>query len=153
MSVGKRLGTTQTQDFVLLGALGLAAYIVYNLIKGVKTTVGVATSAVQAIGAAGQQAQDTITSAIAKVISAAVLPPKIVPTGAVSLPNGLVIPVSQLATYASNFAFDPTSNTALFGYQGITYQVNPQQWDPQGNLIATEVPDFGLQSSATGGWS
>lgn len=146
-SAGSFLGTTRTQDIVLLGALGLAAYVVYTIVAGVKKTADVAQSIVDAAGAAGQQVEDSVATGLAKIYTAATLPPAMVPTGAVRLPNGAVVPSSQIA----HLTFDSSQNLAFFNYMGIDYQIAPQQWDTQGNLIAAEVPDFGLTN--TGGWS
>lgn len=52
-SVGSRLGTTQTQDFVLLGALALGAYVLYNLVQGVKASANVIGAAAQGLTSTG----------------------------------------------------------------------------------------------------
>lgn len=147
MSVGGRLGTSQTQDLVLLAALGVGAYVLYNVFAGIKKTAAAADAIVQAAAAAGQQVQDSVVAGLAKIYTAATLPPAIIPTGSVRLPNGAVIAASQI----NQLTFDSSQNAAFFSYMGIDYQIAPQHWDAQGNLIATEVIDFGV--TQTGGWS
>ncbi len=121
----------------------------YNLIQGAKKTAEVAAGIMQGAAAAGQQVQDTVATGLAKLYTLATLPPGMVPSGAISIPSiGSVVPVSKLTA----LSFDSSQNLGFFGYMGITYQVSPQQWDSQGNLIATEVPDFGL-INPSGGWS
>lgn len=149
MSVGTRLGTSSTQDLVLLGLLGLGAYIAYNIIQGVKKTAKTATDIANAAAAAGQQVQDSVATSLAKLYVAAALPSAITPTGAIRLPNGALIPASQIG----RLTFDPSQNVGLFNYMGIDYQITPQQWDSQGNLIATEVPDFGVLPGSAQAWS
>ena len=147
-SIGQRLGTSQTQDFVLLGALALAGYVVYNLISGVKKTADVAAAIAHAAAQAGQAVNDSVVSSLAKVYTAATLPPNIVPTGTVRLPNGALLAAAQLP----GMTFDPGSNSAGFTWLGTEYILTPGQYDAQGNLLATEMPDFGL-IDASGGWS
>lgn len=149
MSIGAKLGTTRTQDIVLLGALGLAAYVVYNLITGVKKTADMAASIAHAAAMAGQQINDNVVNGLAQVWVAARFPPNIVPSGAIRLPNGALVPASRIA----QLTFDSAQNLGYFNYLGVDYQITPQQWDNQGNLIANEVPDFGLTINSTGGWS
>lgn len=36
-NIGEKLGTTHTQDYVLLGFLALGGYVLYNVFSGVKT--------------------------------------------------------------------------------------------------------------------
>lgn len=146
-SLGSRLGTTQTQDFVLLGLLALAGYVVYNLVTGVKKTAQVAGQIVDAANQAGQAVTDGTATALAKIYTAATLPPNIVPSGAVTLPNGLVVPASQLP----GMQFDSSANVATFSYMGSAYQIAPNQYDAHGNLLATEVPDFGI-TNPNAGW-
>lgn len=148
-SIGSRLGTTTTQDIVLLGALAVGAYVVYNLIQGVKKTADTAASIVNSAAAAGQQVNDAVVNGLAKLYTAATLPPNIQPTGSVRLPSGAVVPASQIG----QLVFDSSQNMAYFSYLGVSYEIAPQQWDAQGNLIAQEVPDMGLTANATGGWS
>ncbi len=149
MSVGSRLGTSYTQDILLIGVLGLAAYVVYNLVQGVKKTADVAAGIAAAAAAAGQHVNDSVVNGLAKIITASTLPSDMVPTGAVRLPNGALIPASHIG----QLIFDSSQNLAHFNYMGIDYQIAPQQWDTQGNLVASEVADFGLNTNASGGWS
>lgn len=52
-SVGGRLGTTQSQDFLLLGALALAGYVLYNLVQGVKASANVVGAVAQGLTSTG----------------------------------------------------------------------------------------------------
>lgn len=141
------------QDLAILLGVGVVGYIVYNIVSGVKTASTAAAAAVQSIvdaaAAAGEAVNDSVVNGIAKIWTAYSLPPDIRVTGAMRLPSGLVVPASQLG----RMVFDDTQNAAFFNYMGIQYQVAPNQYDAQGNFIATEVPDFGLQSNSAAIWN
>lgn len=138
-------------DLAILLGVGVAAYVVYNLVSGVKKTTETAAAIVQGIVDAaanvGEVVNDSVVNGLAKIFTD--LPPDMVVTGAMHLPNGLIVPASQLR----QFRFDDSQNAAFFDYMGLWYQVAPNQYDPQGNMMATEVPDFGLQPNATGIWN
>lgn len=62
-SVGDRLGTTQTQDVVLILALGLGAYLVYKIF-------GIASAVAHATGAAASAVVDAAGNAYTTTVSA-----------------------------------------------------------------------------------
>lgn len=92
MSVGDRLGTSATQDYVLLGVLGLAAYIVYQLIQGVRATG----AAVGAVYSGAKTVTAPVASALAKAWSAMTLAPSPMVLGNVLFPDGSRVPLSSL---------------------------------------------------------
>jgi hypothetical protein len=50
-SVGSLLGTSRTQDYVLLAVLAVVGYVVYQAVQGVKTVAGAAGTAAAAVSA------------------------------------------------------------------------------------------------------
>lgn len=138
-SLGKHLGTSRSQDFVLLAALALGGYIVYQIVQGVKKTSETIGAAVDQFNQLATTAGESATSAIAKVYAAATLPPPIHPTGSVNLqPSGLILPTAQI----SPMVFDASDNQAYFVYQNALYSVAPGAVDAQGNYLAQIVPDM-----------
>jgi hypothetical protein len=61
-SVGESLGTSQTQDFVLLAGLGVAFYVIYQLVQGVKTTAHVVGAAADLVAEAYTTTRDALTT-------------------------------------------------------------------------------------------
>lgn len=64
-SVGSHLGTTNTQDFVLLGIVALAGYVIYNLVQGVKTAADEVGTAASAVGRVAATAYTSTVDAVA----------------------------------------------------------------------------------------
>lgn len=58
------MGTSATQDYVLLAALAVAGYLVYQLVKGIKATGAAIGGAAGAIGGAVSTAYSTTTDAL-----------------------------------------------------------------------------------------
>lgn len=50
-SLGSVLGTSQTQDYVLLAALAVVGYVIYQAVQGIKTVAGGVGSAAAAVSA------------------------------------------------------------------------------------------------------
>lgn len=63
-SLGGRLGTTQTQDYVLLALLALGGYVIYQIVQGVKATGAAVGAAASAVGRGVQTAYTTTTDAL-----------------------------------------------------------------------------------------
>lgn len=60
-SVGERMGTSQTQDFVLLGALALGFYVLYQIVQAAKLTGKAVATAGQAVADAYTSTRDALT--------------------------------------------------------------------------------------------
>lgn len=129
-SIGQRLGTTDTQNYVLLGALALLGYVVYQAIKGVKTgaaVVGSAASALKSVtgAVAGELAKEwydmkpTLNSAL---------------QGSVLFPDGSLVSIAQL-----DIREDINGNVYTSNGQGLLFQLQPS--NAQGNWPAVQVTD------------
>ena len=131
-SIGSRLGTTQTQDYVLLGVIGLALYVLYNVVSGVKATaagVGAAYKGAQALAApvANALAQAWLSMSPSYNSSMAV-------SGNVLWPDGTTTPVSQLSIKQ-----DTLGNVYVSDGQGVLFQLQPS--NAQGNWPAVQITD------------
>lgn len=141
-SLGSHLGTTQTQDFVLLGAIALLGYVIYNAIAGVKA-VG---SGVVAAGKALTSVGDALGSGLYTLFGpsdAQILGETTFLT--VAFPDGgHAVPASSI---------NPDGTFTWTGYpagtqQPITYQLVK---DANNRWYATVNTDFGVTNP--GGWS
>lgn len=140
-SVGSRLGTSQTQDFVLLGAIALAAYVLYNLVSGVKALapgVAAAANALTSTGAAiGSGLYSLFGPSDAQILGETTFLTVAFPDGSHAVPA---------STVNSDGTFSWTGYPA--GSQPpATYQLVK---DANGHWFAT-MPDFGVTN--TTGWS
>lgn len=129
------LGTSKTEDVLLIAALAVAGYVVYQLVQGVKATAG-------AIGAAGSAAYSgarTVTAPVASALAAAyeamTFAPAIGVAGNVLFPDGTMTPLSSLPikqdTLGNVYVNPPPSYTL--------WQLQPS--DAQGNWPAFQITD------------
>lgn len=171
-SVGARLGTSRTQDLVLLAALGVGAYVVYQVFKQLK---GLEAGIGQAATLTYQGAQ-TLTAPVASALASAwnSMQPAGMAAGLqgnVIFPDGSQVPLSQLTVKQ-----DALGNVYVAAPQtGLLLQLQPS--NAQGNWPAIQITDpsqigqapssgnavaqppqpplpvdFGLQAGATQGW-
>lgn len=63
-SLGSRLGTSSTQDYVLLGVVALVGYVLYEVVKGIRATGAAVGAAVGAATHAAASAYTDTTSAL-----------------------------------------------------------------------------------------
>lgn len=135
-SVGSRLGTTQSQDFVLLALLALGGYVLYQVVQGVKAT----TQAVGTAASALYHGAQTLTSPIASALATAWvnMSPSMMSTmsvnGNVLWPDGTTTALSQLAVKQDNLG-----NVYVSDGQGLLFQLQPS--NAQGNWPAIQITD------------
>lgn len=70
-SVGARLGTSQTQDYVLLAALALGAYVLYKVFSAASAVAGAASAGAKAVGQAVSSAYTNTVDAVSSGLYAA----------------------------------------------------------------------------------
>lgn len=141
-SLGSRLGTTQTQDFVLLGGMVLVGYVLYNLILGIKT----AGAGVVAAGKALTSVGDALGSGLytlfgpsdAQILGETVYLTVAFPDGRHAVPSSSVNPDGTF-TWTG---YPPGSMSP------VTYQLVK---DASNQWYATVNTDFGVTN--TTGWS
>ena len=138
-SVGNRLGTTQTQDFVLLGAIALLGYVVYNIVSGVK-------AGAQAVGAGAQAVANALTSTGNAIGSG--LYSLFGPTDAQALGETVFLTVSfpDGRHAVPSGTINPDGTFAWSGYPAGSQPVNTYQLvkDANGAWYATINTDFGV---------
>lgn len=123
-------------DVLLIGALGIAGYLIYKAVAAVEQPITTAAGAV----ASGT---DAAAGALATGYVTAFTNPNLVPTGNIVLPNGTIIAVSSLS---GGLVMNDSTNQATFSYDGATYEIQGAQsatgapvTDASGNYIATLV--------------
>lgn len=151
MSVGGRLGTSQTQDLVLLAALGLGAYVIYTVVSGVKKLGAPLVDAAAAAGQMGAQSGELLDSMSD-------------PTGQTFV--GWYDPATRSVLFYW-LTFPDGNHHLVWGSSVLpdgSFQQDSQLYrigvDKAGGLrayampVATAAdPNFGLQPNVTGGWS
>jgi len=140
-SVGERLGTSQTQDFVLLGMMALGFYVIYQIVQGIKTTT-------HAVGAAAGLVADAYTAtrdALADDLFILFGPDDSKALGSMAY---LVVnfPDGRHAVPA-----DTVTDTGLFRWTGYPSGSQPERTlqlvkDRSGAWYATDDTDFGVTS-------
>lgn len=134
-SAGSLLGTSKTQDFVLLAALALGGYIVYQLVQGVRATAG----AVGAVGGAALAGAKALTAPVATALASAWLSMtsagSMPALGNVIFPDGTTTPLSQLTVKQ-----DALGNVYVGApASGLLFQLQPS--DASGNWPALQITD------------
>lgn len=152
MSVGSRLGTSQTQDYVLLGLIALGAYVVYQLVQGVKATTQAVGTAAQAVYHGARTLSAPVATALASAWSS--MSPSLLSTmtvqGNVLWPDGSSSPLSQLSVRQ-----DTLGNVYVSDGKGLLFQLQPS--DQHGDWPAVQVTDPAqigttLGGATPGGW-
>jgi hypothetical protein len=147
----------KSETIFTLGLVVGGLYLVYQLVQGIKgagkAAADVAAAAAHAATHAVSAGVNTVSGALANAYLKATLPPNIVPTGAVVLPSGGTVAMSDIP----GVTFDPLSNSAVFDYAGSQYLMSGAM-DNLGNYIAQLVgaasgADFGLLPGTTTSWS
>lgn len=143
-SIGERLGTSQTQDFVLLGALAVGFYVIVQLVQGLKL-------AGHAVGVAGQAVATAYTSTVDALSSG--LYSLFGPDDAKALGamDYLIVafPDGQKHAVPAN----TVTSTGLFQWTGFpagSQTAQPLQLvkDSSGAWYATDDTDFGVTNPA-----
>lgn len=134
-SAGDYLGhTSPTQDIVLLGVLGVALYVVYQLVQGVKATAqGVATAA-GAVYHGTQVLTSPVAAGLASAWTAMTSAPSMPLLGNVVWPDGTQTALSQLTLKQDNLG-----NVYASDGQGLLFQLQPS--NAQGNWPAVQITD------------
>lgn len=133
MNVGERMGTTTTQDIVLLGTLTLGAYLVYNIIQGFKKTAQFGQDIYKGLQTATMPISDAIAAAwihmtgLSGGSSMKLL-------GNVLFPDGTYTPIGQLTVKS-----DALGNVYVY-QQGRLFQLQPS--DINGDWPASEITDL-----------
>lgn len=136
MSVGDRLGTSNTQDVLLLALVAVGGYVVYQIFQQLKGLEhGIATGA-KAVYAGAQTITAPAANAIAKAWSAMTLAPSMGGVlGNVVFPDGTQTPLSQFTlksdTLGNVYINDPQTRLLM--------QLQPHNQD--GNWPAVPVTD------------
>lgn len=145
-SIGERLGTSKTQDFVLLGAIALVGYVIYNLVTAAKAGVAAVGAGAQAVSSALTSTGNAIGSGLYSLFG---------PSDAQTLGETTFLTVSfpdgKHAVPSS--AVNPDGSFIWTGYpsgtqQPVTYQLVK---DASNQWYATLNTDFGVTNP--GGWS
>lgn len=145
-SVGGALGTTRTQDFVLLGAIALLGYVIYNIVTGIKTGAAAIGAGAAAVGSALTTTGNALGSGLYALFG---------PSDAQILGNMVYLTVTfpdgRHAVPANTVNSDGTFTWT--GYPSgtanpVTYQLVK---DTNGNWFATVNTDFGVTNTAS--WS
>lgn len=126
MNVSDRMGTSQTQDLVLLGALAVGFYVIYQIVQGVKQTAHVV---------------QTVTAPVADGIAKAWIAMEglggggsaMQPLGNVLFPDGTYTPIARLKVKS-----DTLGNVYVY-QQGRLFQLQPS--DINGDWPASEITD------------
>lgn len=136
-SAGSLMGTSKTQDLVLLAALGIGAYVIYQIfqqVKGLETGIG--KGAVAAYKGA-QVLTTPVSSSLAAAYEAMTFAPAIGVAGNVLFPDGTMTPLSTLPikqdTLGNVYVNPPPSYTL--------WQLQPS--DAHGNWPAVQITDPG----------
>lgn len=109
-----------TAELVKWGVIGVAAYLVYQTLKGPANAVN------SALDSASQSVADLYVGLTSPALS--------VPQGSVIMPNGSNFPTANLTSM--QFGFDSNNTATFMGSDGNTYQLSPQSG---GNYTATLV--------------
>lgn len=168
-SIGGRLGTSSTQDILLLALVAVGGYVVYKIFQQIQAGEQALVKGGQAVYSGAQTLTAPVSSALASAWSAMTLQPSVAVQGNVVFPNGTQTPLSNFVvktdTLGNVYINDATS--------GLLYQLQPH--DGNGNYPAiaitdpsqigtnmgltssnfpaggTVAPDFGVSDSSTWG--
>ncbi len=134
-SAGSLLGTSKTQDFVLLGVLALAGYIVWQVVQGVKATAGLAGAAGSAIVKGAQTVTAPVAAALASAWNAMTATSSMPVLGNVLFPDGTLTPIAQLTVKQDSLGNVYVASPA----NGLLFQLQPSNAD--GNWPALQITD------------
>lgn len=130
-----RFGTSNSENMLLIAALGVGAYVVYKIfqqLQGLEAGVGKAATVVYQ---GAQIVTAPVSSALAAAWSAMTLQPAMNVTGNVLFPDGSYTPLSQLAlkqdTFGNVYVAPPPA--------GVLFQLQPS--DINGDYPASQITD------------
>lgn len=134
-SLGERMGTTQTQDLILLGVLVIGGYLVYELIQGVKATTTALGTAATSLYKGAQTVTAPVATALANAWMAMQPASGMSVLGNVIFPDGSQVPLSQLTVKQDSLGNVYVASPA----SGLLLQLQPS--DANGNYPAVQITD------------
>lgn len=124
-----------TKNWLLLGGLGIAAYLIYQAVAGIGSA---ASSAVQG-------ATNAVGGGIASLYDWFTMSPPVAASGTIQFQNGQSVPIANIA---GGISFDSTNNVGVFTYQGTQYAIPQGSGDANGNYPAVPYSSVLAQSGS-----